>query len=108
LLKPNPAACCPDSYYCTAADLTVCPRHHTGRPCCTGRGAHTLVNLTAWNRAHDILEGHLLFEVFRIARDAEHTVTPSRVLGGVLDVVLGVTTSSALGPVYAITPVPVK
>lgn len=65
MLKPDPAACCPDAHYCTAADTTVCPRHHHGPPCCTGNGHHTTVDREAWHLAQEHLEQSWLYEAFR-------------------------------------------
>lgn len=101
MLKPDPAVCCPDAYYCTTADTTVCPRHHHTLPCCTGRGHHTTVDRGAWHRAQDVIEEHLLHRAFLAARNAEHAVTHGRTLGGVLDATLGVVTASTRGAVHA-------
>lgn len=100
MLKPDPAACCPDAYYCTAADITVCPRRHHTLPCCTGRGHHTTIDRGAWHRAQEVIEERLLHRAFLAACDVGHVVTPALTLGEVLDAVLGVVSASTLGDVH--------
>lgn len=103
MLKPNPAVCCPDAHYCTTADITICPRHHHGAPCCTGEGHHTAVDRTAWHLAQDVIEERLLHQIFSAARDAAQYLTPERALGGVLDGTLGVVRASTLDAVRDVT-----
>lgn len=100
LPKPDTTACCPDAYWCPTAGETECPRHGGFTTCCAHIDQHQPMNIEAWHHAQEMLERALLNNLFRAARDARQEVGRSRMLGPVLDVVLGVVTPSTLGPVH--------
>lgn len=113
--QPDPAACCPDAYYCPAAGQTECPRHPGFTLYCEHPHGHIPMDRATWHQAQERLEQRWLWELHQQARafaawcgrdvgpGAEEAAVLGLVLYGPLATTLGTVTPSTLGTVHAIT-----
>ena len=64
-MTPDPAACCPDAFYCPAGGETECPRHGGFDICCARPDQHVPMDLLAWHEEQERLEQEWLNDFVR-------------------------------------------